>query len=239
MKLLGYQPVSVVDYPNQLASVCFMGGCPLRCAFCHNPQLVLPDLLQKDNKEEEYLVYLKQRKNMLDGVVISGGEPLMQDGIVEFLIKIKDLGYKIKVDTCGVYPEILQKIIEKNLVDYVAMDYKNEDSLFLKTVARNKQPRLLSQWKKSLAILRDSSIEYELRTTLVKEMHSLESLQTMAKQLNAQEIWYWQSFVYKDKVLNDYLQANQAYKLLTSIPPQELEQYLRVIKQEHTQTYIR
>jgi pyruvate formate lyase activating enzyme len=240
MLLVGYQAVTIVDYPHQLASICFTGGCPLRCGFCHNPNLVLPELFnQQQTKEDEYLKYLKQRRNMLDGVVISGGEPLMQAGIIEFLSKIKTMGYKIKVDTCGVYPKQLQEILNKGLVDYVALDFKNEKDHYAETIGRKNQEGLWNKWEESLEVLRVSHVEYELRTTILKELHTQEGLLRMVQMLQPKEVWYLQGFVQKEKILNDYVDSSQALCKLSSYSPHKLEELAGVLVKHHTQTYVR
>lgn len=240
MNIIGFQPITSVDFPNHLASICFTQGCPLRCPFCHNPELVLPELFNKEtmSKEEDFLDYISLRRFILEGVVVSGGEPLMHEGILDFLGQIKDMGYKVKLDTCGAYPMILEKVIQLELVDYVALDFKNGELLYGLSVGKNEASALWDHWMESLNILRQASIDYELRTTIIQELHTKETLLKMASLLEEDEVWYLQTFVKKGKILNDYLQlANQSR--LSFYPEEDLKLLLKEIRKVHKQTYIR
>lgn len=240
MNIIGFQPITSVDFPNHLASICFTQGCPLRCPFCHNPELVLPELFDQHilSSQNEFLKYLNLRKSILEGVVVSGGEPLMHGGIIDFLRQIKDIGYKVKLDTCGAYPKMLEKVIQIELLDYVALDFKNFEPLYGLSVGKVESAALWDHWVHSLMVLRQSSIDYELRTTIIQELHSKETLLTMASLLEEDEIWYLQTFVEKGKILNDYLlQANQSK--LSSYPEEELKLLLKEIRKVHKQTFIR
>ena len=130
MEFGGFQKLTVLDFPGQVACIVFTKGCNFRCPFCHNSLLVEGKC--ETYKEEEILSFLEKRKNVLDGIVVSGGEPLMHD-IEEFLVKVKELGYKIKIDTNGSYPDKLIGLVGKGLVDYVAMDIKNVPEKYFET----------------------------------------------------------------------------------------------------------
>ena len=125
MRICGLQKLSMVDFPGKLAATVFTGGCNLRCPFCHNALLVTHIEDNPHIEEDEILAFLKTRKNLLDGVVLSGGEPLLQKGAADFLQKVKALGFAVKLDTNGFFPEVLEDILSRGLVDYVAMDIKN------------------------------------------------------------------------------------------------------------------
>ncbi|MGC9053845.1 MAG: anaerobic ribonucleoside-triphosphate reductase activating protein, partial [Candidatus Hydrogenedens sp.] len=124
MKIGGFQPFSLSDFPNCVSAIVFTQGCNFRCPFCHNPSLVLPELFLPPIPEEALIAFLNERKGKLDGVVITGGEPTIQSDLMKFVSEIKGLGYKVKLDTNGSNPEILKELIENNLLDYVAMDVK-------------------------------------------------------------------------------------------------------------------
>ena len=133
MILTGLQKLTLLDYPGAVACTIFTGGCNCRCPFCHNSSLVLPDRIESRLTEEDALQFLQKRKGLLDGVAISGGEPLLQPDLADFLRRIKDLGYKIKMDTNGFFPDRLRKVVEEGLADRIAMDVKNAPDRYPET----------------------------------------------------------------------------------------------------------
>jgi len=174
-----------------MCATVFTGGCNFNCSFCHNAMLVREEVKPLD--EAEVLEYLNKRKGLLEAVTISGGEPTLQHDLEDFIIKVKALGYKIKLDTNGTRPEVLKDLLDKGLLDFVAMDIKTCFNDYEKiTRAKNE---LVNKVQESLKILKESSIEYELRTTLVKEFHNEESILKMAKELKDEKILYLQKFV--------------------------------------------
>jgi len=225
MLIGGYQKLTLQDYPGQVAAICFTVGCQLRCPFCHNPNLVIDDHLHKTINEENaaiFIEYLKKRRTLLDGVVITGGEPLLQDDIESYIKKIKALNLKIKLDTNGLLPGKLKSLIEQHLIDYVALDYKNHVSLWSDSVGmklpKPKIDKLFALWQASLELLRQSNVPYEIRTTVVKELHSLQDLQEMANRLSDGkqvdgEVWFLQNFKKSDDLLQDHLPIEQQRKL--------------------------
>jgi pyruvate formate lyase activating enzyme len=146
VEIYGLQKLTLLDYPNTIACSIFLGGCPFRCPYCHNYELV-DGSAKPIMTEEELFDFLQERKGMLDGVAITGGEPCMHPDLPEFIIKMRELGYKIKLDTNGYYPEMLQKLIDEKLVDYVAMDIKNCPSLYSVTVAKDIDTERIHQSK--------------------------------------------------------------------------------------------
>lgn len=179
MKIAGIEKTTLIDYPNKIACTLFLYGCNFRCKFCHNPELVvLP--LKKEISEEEILNYLKKRKNQLEGVCITGGEPLMTIN-KSFLKKIKEIGYCIKIDTNGSIPEILKELIEEKLVNFIAMDIKSDKENYYKIINSDID---LKNIEKSMKIIEKAGIDYEFRTTIVKDFHTSENIKSMAEWIN-------------------------------------------------------
>ena len=225
MRIGGYQKLTLQDYPGYIAAICFTIGCQLRCPFCHNPELVIDDKPHKISNEENtsmFIDYLEKRRALLDGVVITGGEPLLQDDIELFIKKIKALNLKVKLDTNGLLPGKLSALIEQRLIDYVALDYKNHAGLWNDSVGiiapRLKIDESFTSWQTSLRLLRQGNVPYEIRTTVVKELHSIDDLQAMANSLSAgqqeaDEVWFLQRFKKSDVLLQDRLPIDQQRKL--------------------------
>ena len=184
----------MVDFPGKLAATVFTGGCNLRCPFCHNALLV--NRLAENpetHSVEEILDFLKRRKGLLDGVVLSGGEPLMQNDAAEFLEQVRSLGYAVKLDTNGCYPEELEEILKRKLVDYVAMDIKNSREKYGATVGI---PGFdVTPIEQSAALLKNSGIDFEFRTTVVKEFHTAQDIVSIGQWLAGSPRYYLQQFV--------------------------------------------
>lgn len=198
MLIGGFQKLSVIDYPKNLAALIFTQGCPFLCHYCHNPSLVLKKDFSPILKEEDILDFLKKRKNKLDAVVITGGEPTIQKDLINFLKKIKTLDYKIKLDTNGIYPKILEEIISKNLINYIAMDIKAPlDKYFLITQKKLDKTLILE----SINLIINSNIDYEFRSTLVKNIHEIEDIEKMSSLIKNSNLYYLQKFIPK-KTLN-------------------------------------
>ena len=193
MHICGLQKLSMVDYPGKLAATVFTGGCNLRCPFCHNAPLVLRPLETPKLSVAEVLAFLRSRKGLLDGVVLSGGEPLLQSDTVDFLQEAKALGFAVKLDTNGCYPDVLAAILEQGLADYVAMDIKNRPEKYAETVG---VPDFdITPVQESIHLLRSSGIDYEFRTTIVKEFHTLDDIRAICGWLKDSKRWYLQQFV--------------------------------------------
>lgn len=198
----GFQKLTLLDFPEKMACIVFTKGCNLRCPFCHNGPLVLERSREGLIKEDEIFEYLKKRKKILDGVVISGGEPLLQKNIKDFIIKVRELGYKIKLDTNGTSPNLLKELISEELVDYVAMDIKNVFNKYPKiTGCRNVNTDNI---KKSIDILKRSNIDYEFRTTIVKEFHDIGDIKTILSYIRGSK-YYIQNFVDSENVIKSGL----------------------------------
>lgn len=197
----GLNKLTLLDFPSKVACIIFTSGCNCRCPFCQNSPLLLDNTLTID--KEELFKYLKKRKGVLDGVVISGGEPLIHNDIKEFIKEIRDLGYSIKLDTNGTFPLKLKELIDDNLIDYVAMDIKNSDIKYSKTVGLNKFN--IDNIKQSINILKNSNIKYEFRTTIVKELHTIDDIKEILRYIGKDELYYIQNFVDSGNILKQGL----------------------------------
>ncbi len=192
MQLKGLQKTTLLDYPGKIAAVVFVAGCNFRCPFCHNSDLVLRPETLPNISEEEILKFLGSRVGKLAGLVITGGEPTLQPGLPEFIKKVKDLGFLVKLDTNGTNPGTVESLIKDGLIDYVAMDYKGPLQKYYKYIGKTQNYELLV--KKTIEILSKSGIDFELRTTVVPTLHNTEDLTTMAKEIPVTVRWYLQPF---------------------------------------------
>lgn len=194
MNIQGFNKTTLLDYPGRVACTVFTGGCDLRCPFCHNSPLVLSPRATEGYSEEEVLTHLRRRKGILDGIAISGGEPLLQPDLKDFLCRIREIGdYKIKLDTNGTHPQLLADVISEGLVDKVAMDIKNCPERYPQTVGiHNFDVELV---RASLSFIMLSGIDYELRTTLVREFHDESAMHGIAEFITGAKEYYLQNFV--------------------------------------------
>ena len=192
MFISGLQKLTLLDFPGKVACTVFTGGCNFRCPFCHNAPLVIPERLARDTTEEEVLSFLKKRVGILDGVAVTGGEPLLHAGIDDFLKKVKDLGYQIKLDTNGSFPEHLKSIVEAGLADRIAMDIKNSPELYGRTVGLENFD--IAPVEESKNFLLSGAVDYEFRTTVVKGLHTEDSLRAAAEWISGAKEYYLQQF---------------------------------------------
>ncbi len=205
VKLFGLQKLTLLDYPNKLASTVFTGGCNMRCPFCHNKDLVFLNENTFQIPTENILYFLKKRKNVLEGVCITGGEPLLNKSIEYLLRNIKNLGYSIKLDTNGCFPERLKELVDKGLVDYVAMDIKNCLDQYSQTVGI---PGFdVSPIIQTASYLMENHVDYEFRTTIVKEFHTYDHLVKIGQWLKGANAYYLQAFVDNEHVIQKGLHA--------------------------------
>ncbi len=192
MNISGIQKLTLLDYPGTVACTLFTAGCNFRCPFCHNAGLVLPEKFEDASiSEDEVMSFLKKRVGMLDGVAITGGEPLLHTDMPDLLGKIKSLGYKIKLDTNGSNPKLLKDIVNAGLVDRVAMDIKNAPDEYAKTAGCAVDMAKIAESKDFLL---SGSCDYEFRTTVVKGIHTKESLVAAAKWISGAKEYYLQQF---------------------------------------------
>ena len=200
MLISGLQKLTLLDYPGRVACTVFTGGCNFRCPFCHNAPLVLPERLQGDaDGEETVLQFLKRRQGVLEGVAITGGEPLLHPDMPDFLRKIRAMGYKIKLDTNGSFPERLAALVEEGLVDRVAMDVKNAPALYAETVGLTQLD--LEALARSKDFLLQGRVDYEFRTTVVRGLHTAESLKEAAAWIHGAREYYLQQYKNSGEVI--------------------------------------
>lgn len=193
MRISGIQKLTLLDYPGKVACTMFTSGCNFRCPFCHNALLVLPERIEESFlTEEEIMSFLKKRFGVLDGVAVTGGEPLLHADLPQLLEKIKSIGYKVKLDTNGSNPKLLREIIEAGLVDMVAMDIKNAPEEYGRTIGIENYD--VSRVEESKNLLLSGVVEYEFRTTVVKGIHTRESLVEAAKWIAGAKEYYLQQF---------------------------------------------
>ncbi|MBO4983435.1 MAG: anaerobic ribonucleoside-triphosphate reductase activating protein [Clostridia bacterium] len=191
MLIGGFQKMTMLDYPTKIACTIFTHGCNFRCPFCHNARLVVrePDLFD----ENEILSYINKRRGVLDGVCISGGEPMLQGDLFDFMKKVKDMGMLIKLDTNGYFPDKLSDAINSGLVDYVAMDIKNCKDKYALTAGLDNMD--ISKIEKSVDILMSGKIDFEFRTTVTRELHSPADFVKIGEWIKGNEKYYIQSFI--------------------------------------------
>ena len=192
MVIHGLQKLTLLDYPGHVACTVFTAGCNFRCPFCHNAGLVTHIDKNSTIPEEEFFSFLKKRQGILDGVCITGGEPLMMPDIVPFIESIKSLGYKVKLDTNGTFFDRLSEIIGKGLVDYVAMDIKNSPEKYPLTAGIASVD--IEAVKNSVALLEKSNTDHEFRTTVVRELHTTEDMAEIGKWLSGTKKYFLQGF---------------------------------------------
>ncbi|MCD6422467.1 anaerobic ribonucleoside-triphosphate reductase activating protein [bacterium] len=192
MKIAGFQKFSLIDYPGKISAIIFTQGCNFRCPYCHNPELVDPKLFTEPLDEDLILSFLKKRVGKLDGVVITGGEPLLQPDLAEFIKKVREMGYLVKLDTNGSYPEILKDLLSKNLITYIAMDIKAPLEKYQEVVRADISPEKIQE---SITIVLNSNIDYEFRTTVVKNLLTEKDLISVAKLIKGAKRYVLQKFV--------------------------------------------
>lgn len=216
MRIYGLQKLSLVDYPGKTAAVLFTGGCNFRCPFCHNFGLVQDPGEPLD--DGEVFGYLKKRTGLLDAVVITGGEPLIHPDIADLIVKVRALGYPVKLDTNGTFPARLAELLTRGLVDYVAMDIKNSREKYYLTAGCDVD---LDSVNKSIMLLKSGTTDFEFRTTVVSQLHEEEDFVNIGEWIKGGEKYYLQRF--KDS-------ENVPYGNLTTPSDSEMERFLSVIQ---------
>ena len=188
----GFQKLTLLDFPGHVAATVFTAGCNLRCPFCHNALLVT-DIRPEDRIDEEEIVsYLTRRKGLLDGVAVTGGEPLLQPDLPRFARRLKEIGYAVKLDTNGCYPDRLGALIGEGLIDYIAMDVKNAPAKYAGTVG---VPGFdLTPVRESARLIMESGVDYEFRTTVVGEYHTVADIAAIAEELRGARRYFLQNF---------------------------------------------
>jgi len=186
MKIAGFKKQSLIDYPGNISSVVFTQGCNFRCDYCHNPSLVLPEKFDLCHKEDELFAYWQKFQHLLDAVCITGGEPCIHKDLPDFISRIKQLGLKVKLDTNGTNPDMLRYLINKDLIDSIAMDIKHilDIEYYNKSVGQLLTQQNFNHILKSIKLIEESKIEYEFRTTVAKGLHTVEQIKSLKKRFN-------------------------------------------------------
>lgn len=212
MKISGLQKLTLLDFPTKVAAIIFTQGCNFRCPYCQNSGLIP---MEGDYliDEEEVLGYLQKRKGIIDGLVISGGEPTVQKDLIEFIKKVKDLGFLVKLDTNGSNPKVLKELLDNKLIDYVAMDIKYTLDDY-KKVAGLKP--LISNLEESIKLIKKSNIEHEFRTTIIKNIHDIDTILNICDYIGKDENYYVQNFEQSEFVVDKTLESfsNDELKLI-------------------------
>lgn len=220
MLIEGMQKLTLLDFPGQVACTLFSHGCNLRCPFCHNAGLVIRRP-EAEISKDELAAFLEKRKGLLDGICLTGGEPLLQRDAKEFIAFLRSFGFKIKLDTNGAFPERLKEIIDERLVDYIAMDIKSSPEGYAK--ATGIQDIDIEPFRKSIALIMNSGIDYEFRTTAVKGLHTEADFEGIAEWIKGAKRYYIQQFIDSGDLIGSGFEAFSA---------QESERLLSVIRQK-------
>lgn len=221
MNIYGYQKTTLLDYPGHVAATIFTGGCNFRCPFCHNCDLITNSSGSDCISEEEIFTFLNKRKNVLSGICITGGEPTLQSDLVDFIQKVRILGYKIKLDTNGYRPEIIAELLNLNLLDYIAMDIKAGYSNY--STVSGVSNLLMKNIEQSISLIENSGISYEFRTTVVKDLHKETDFQEIVNMISPKSPYFIQSF--KDS-------GNILLPGLSSCDITTLNHYLSIVKEK-------
>lgn len=218
MKLCGLQKTTLLDFPGHVAATVFLGGCSFRCPFCQNSGLLFKEA-QALFSEDDFLSFLRKRKGILEGVCITGGEPTLNPDLEDFIIKIRNLGFLIKLDTNGYQPKILKDLIQKGLIDYAAMDIKAGRAHYQKAAGLDRLD--ISRIEESVSFLMEGTIPFEFRTTAVKGIHEKADFDDIGKWLCGSSRYYIQNYVDSDQVL---------FPGYDSFSIEELREFLAIIK---------
>ena len=197
MNIHGLQKMTLLDFPGAVACTVFLGGCDFRCPYCHNAELLDPNFPPLMN-ETELLAFLKKRQGLLDGVCITGGEPLLRQELPTLLGEIRALGYKIKLDTNGAHPAQLRRILDAGLADYVAMDIKNSPERYAETIGRAQFD--VAPIRESVRLLMAGDTDYEFRTTVVAELHGEEDIRAIGRWIAGARRYFLQPFTDRETV---------------------------------------
>ncbi len=209
MKIGGLQKTTLIDYPGRIAATIFLCECNFRCPWCYSSELVLPEKIKKQPKisEKDFFKFLKERKGLLEGAVICGGEPAINKGLPEFIKKIRKLGYLVKLDTNGSSPEMLKKLIDDKLIDYVAMDIKGPKERYSQFAGIKVDVKKI---QKSIDILKEGKVDYEFRSTIVPTLHIKEDVMAMAKWISGAKRYFLQNFR-SEKTINQKFEKIKPY----------------------------
>jgi pyruvate formate lyase activating enzyme len=218
MNICGLEKMSLVDYDGLVASTVFTGGCNFKCGFCHNSALVINANNLQTIPEEEVISYLKKRVGIVDGLCVSGGEPTLQKDLPNFLEKVKEIGLKIKLDTNGTRPDLIKYFHQSGLVDYFAMDIKNDKDNYAKIIGFDSYNTL--KVEQSVEYFLKSNADYEFRTTLISEYHSIENIKAIAEWIKGAKKYFLQKFRNGE---------NCILTNLNEVPLETAKEYLKIL----------
>lgn len=227
MKIYGLQKLTLLDFPGRTACTVFLSGCNYRCPFCHNAELArgeAPAVMD----DAELLTFLEKRRGLLDGVAFTGGEPLLTRELPELMEKIREMGYAVKLDTDGGFPERLKVLLDRGLLDYIAMDVKNSPARYAETVGLPNAD--LAPVRESIRLIMESGVPYEFRTTAVAQLHDIESFPAIGEMIRGAERYYIQKFTDRDTV---------AFSGLTAPSDEELAVYLEAVRPYVKSAFLR
>ncbi len=208
MRIGGFQKLTLVDFPGLIAATVFTQGCNFRCGYCHNPELALPEFFQAPLPPEAVFDYLNGRRGKLEGIVISGGEPTVQEGLADFITRIKTMGFAVKLDTNGSHPEILSSLIALNLLDYIAMDVKSSLAKYRQVIGIACDTAKI---RESIDLIIKSGVPYQFRTTLVKEFCSKEDLEDIRLLIREADHYVLQPFIPSRKIIEARFNQQSQY----------------------------
>ena len=227
MKIHGLQKLTLLDFPEVVACTVFLGGCDFRCPFCHNAEL-LDGSAPAMCEDSDLLDFLWKKKGLLDGVCITGGEPTLRPDLGDLIQHIKEIGYKVKLDTAGYHPEELEELLSKGNIDYVAMDIKNSRARYAETVGLDEID--FSRIEKSISLLKSGSTEYEFRTTVLRQFHDEESFKGIAELVDGADKYFIQSFIDRETV---------PFAGLEAYSKEELESFAEIVRPHVKEISIR
>lgn len=207
MRIGAIQKTSLIEFPGLISCIVFTQGCNFRCHYCHNPELVLPENFKETIPEKDFFSFLQKRKKYLEGVCLTGGEPLIQSDIIEFVKKIKDMNFKVKIDTNGSNPEILEELLKNNLIDYVSMDLKGPYEKYKLITGVDVD---IEKIKNSVELIKNSNIDYEFRTTVVRTQISLEDFEKIGEIIKGAKKYVLQRFI-PSKLVNPEFLKEKTY----------------------------
>ena len=210
MKISGFQKLTLLDFPDKLACIIFTQGCNFNCQYCQNSGLI--------GHENEYLIdeeeifnYLDKRKKVIDGLVVSGGEPTVQKDLIRFIKRVKDHGFLVKLDTNGSNPKVLKELIDHNLVDYIAMDIKNVFALYKEVTFTNPVVKNLEE---SIKLISNSNIDHEFRTTIIKNIHDIDKILKICSYVDNNQKMFLQNFEQSENVKDKSLESFNKEELI-------------------------
>lgn len=233
MLINGLLKLTLLDYPEKTAATIFTGGCNFRCPFCHNASIVLHYDEMPQLSEEEILKFLSTRTGLLDGVCITGGEPLLQVGLVNFIEKIKLMGFLVKLDTNGSFPEKLIELVSNGLIDYVAMDIKNSKESYARTIGLSNladSDNILKKINQSIEFLLADNVDYEFRTTVIKNYHTSLDFKNIGFWIHGAKKYFLQNFVDSGDLIQSHIMG---------VTEKELKKFAEIVKEQVPSVQIR